>query len=73
MACVQFPFSWLTFYKVYKMVTKATSSLILITNLAPNEPDYKLKRLECVADYSILENEEVIDTFSNCEFYIALY
>ena len=55
------------------MVTKATSSLILIKNLAPKKPDYKLKRLECVADYSILENEEVIDTFSNCEFYIALY
>ena len=28
-------------------------------NLAPNEPDYKFKRLDRVADYPILKNKEL--------------
>ena len=33
--------------------------MILTMNLTQNETDYKLERLDCVADYPILENEEV--------------
>ena len=55
MVFVVFPFS---FYKVHKMAIKAILIMILM-NLTQNEPDYKLERLDCVADYPILENEEV--------------
>ena len=55
MVFVVFPFS---FYKVHKMAIKAILIVILM-NLTQNEPDYKLERLDCVADYPILENEEV--------------
>ena len=55
MVFVVFPFS---FYKVHKMAIKAILIMILM-NLTQNEPDYKLERLDCVADYPILEHEEV--------------
>ena len=56
MVFVVFRFS---FYKVHKMTIKAILIMILIMNLTQNEPDYKLERLDCVADYPILEHEEV--------------
>ena len=56
MVFVLFLFS---FYKVHKKAIKAILIKILIINLTQNEPDYKLERLDCVADYPILENEEV--------------
>lgn len=56
MVFVVFPFS---FYKVHKMAIQAILMKIQIVNLTHNEPDYKLERLDCVANYPILENEEV--------------
>ena len=56
MVFVLFLFS---FYKVHKKAIKAILIKILIINLTQNEPDYKLERLDCVADYPILENEVV--------------